>query len=146
MIIYNPGKEIEYRYRLAVQYLNDAENAYNRRDWRFCVASAQMAVENAAKTLISIHRIPSWSHDPSRELLELIDKFPKEYKEEIEELANYAHILAPEYARTSYGDPILGLTPWELYNEEYARKCLEIAKKAIKIMKKIIKTLLGIEN
>ncbi|OYT25338.1 MAG: DNA-binding protein [Thermoprotei archaeon ex4572_64] len=142
MIIYNPKREIEYRYKLAVQYLNDAENAYSRRDWRSCVASAQMAVENAAKTLIAIHRVPSWSHDPSRELIELIDKFPKEFEEKIQELANYAHILAPEHARTSYGDPTLGLTPWELYDEEYARKCLEIARKAVEIMKRVIEVVL----
>jgi len=70
----DPEAEVNYRVKLAEQYLADAEGAYGREDYRTTVASSQLAVENAAKAVISAYRIPSWSHDPSHELRDLIEQ------------------------------------------------------------------------
>jgi HEPN domain-containing protein len=50
----NPRSEIEYRMRLALRYLEDAEEAYGRWDYRGAVASSQLAAENAAKAVVAV--------------------------------------------------------------------------------------------
>ncbi|MCC6065763.1 MAG: HEPN domain-containing protein, partial [Thermofilum sp.] len=67
----NPLSEVEYRERLAERYLADAEGAFERGDFRGTVASSQLAAENAAKAVVAVYRVPSWSHDPSHELREV---------------------------------------------------------------------------
>jgi HEPN domain-containing protein len=63
--VFDPVDEVRYRYKPAVNYLSDAEEDLSRGRWRNAVASAQLAAENAAKAVIAVYRIPSWSHDPS---------------------------------------------------------------------------------
>ncbi|MFP3485529.1 MAG: HEPN domain-containing protein [Vulcanisaeta sp.] len=76
--MFDPMDEVRYRYRLAINYLRDANEAFNRGDWRGTVANAQLSAENAAKAVIAVYRVPSWSHDPSGELQELVDRMPRE--------------------------------------------------------------------
>jgi len=107
----DPGGEVSYRARLALGYLRDAEESYRRGDYRGAVASSQMCAENSAKAVIAIYRIPSWSHDPSGELLEVAQHLRPDLRELASELAEIARRLAPEHGRTTYGEPIRGLTP-----------------------------------
>jgi len=81
---------------------------------------SQLAVENYAKTLIALFEVPTWSHDPSAQLLRLLDRFPVNLRGRVEELAAIARELAAEHGRTSYGEPTLGLTPDEVYSEKEA--------------------------
>jgi len=138
MIKHDPMEEVKYRARLAKGYLDSATRLFQLNDWRGVVANAQLAAENAAKAIISLFREPSWSHDPSLELSEIKSNLPTEYHELIDELAMIAHRLAPEHARSTYGEPSLGLTPWDIYKEADARKALDMAKRSIKIMEKLI--------
>lgn len=131
-------EEISYRVKIAERYLKEASNAYRRRDYRLVVASSQLSVENAAKAVIAVFRIPSWSHDPSNELLELLNQLPEHIKNYARELANIARTLAPEHGRATYGEPLRGLTPWELYSEKEATQSLEMATRARELMKKIL--------
>jgi len=66
----DPKEEVDYRIKLAKQYLKSAE-AFNRKDYRATVAESQLAVENFAKAVIAFFRIPSWSHNLAPELKEL---------------------------------------------------------------------------
>jgi len=120
--MFDPIDEVKYRYRLAVNYLREADEAFSIGDWRGTVANAQLSAENAAKAVIAAYRVPSWSHDPSDELRELIDRMLGDLVDLIIELANIAKTLAPEHGRSTYGEPSRGLTPWDIYNKGDAEK------------------------
>ena len=137
----NPLGEVSYRLKLAVHYLKDAEDAYRRGDYRGTVASSQLSTENAAKAVIAFFRIPSWSHDPAPELRELLNEFPVHTRELVEELADIAESLAPEHGRATYGEPLRGLTPWDIYNKEDADRALNSARRAIALSRRILKEL-----
>ena len=139
--MFDPMDEVRYRYRLAINYLRDANEAFNRGDWRGTVANAQLSAENAAKAVITVYRVPSWSHDPSGELQELVNRMPRELADLVIELANIAKRLAPEHGRSTYGEPSMGLTPWDIYTQGDAENALGMAKRAIEIMKAILRTL-----
>ncbi|MFP3296280.1 MAG: HEPN domain-containing protein [Vulcanisaeta sp.] len=139
--MFDPMDEVRYRYKLAINYLRDANEAFNRDDWRGTVANAQLSAENAAKAVIAVYRVPSWSHDPSGELQELVDRMPRELADLVIELANIAKRLAPEHGRSTYGEPSMGLTPWDIYTQGDAENALGMAKRAVEIMKAILRTL-----
>ncbi len=139
--MFDPMDEVRYRYKLAINYLRDANEAFNRGDWRGTVANAQLSAENAAKAVIAVYRVPSWSHDPSGELQELVDRMPRELADLVIELANIAKRLAPEHGRSTYGEPSMGLTPWDIYTQGDAENALGMAKRAVEIMKTILRTL-----
>ncbi|MFP3237166.1 MAG: HEPN domain-containing protein [Vulcanisaeta sp.] len=139
--MFDPMDEVRYRYKLAINYLRDANEAFNRGDWRGTVANAQLSAENAAKAVITVYRVPSWSHDPSGELQELVDRMPRELADLVIELANIAKRLAPEHGRSTYGEPSMGLTPWDIYTQGDAENALGMAKRAVEIMKAILRTL-----
>jgi len=137
----NPQKEVRYRVELAKRYLREAEEAIKRKDYRNTVASSQLCVENAAKAIIALYRIPSWSHDPSHELLEITPQLKPELRKLAKELAEIARKLAPEHGRAAYGEPTRGLTPWDIYGEEDALEALSMARRAWRIMKTILEEL-----
>ncbi len=139
--MFDPMDEVRYRYKLAINYLRDANEAFNRGDWRGTVANAQLSAENAAKAVIAVYRVPSWSHDPSGELQELVDRMPRELTDLVIELASIARRLAPEHGRSTYGEPSMGLTPWDIYTQGDAENALGMAKRAVEIMKTILRTL-----
>jgi HEPN domain-containing protein len=135
---FNPRREVEYRIELATRFLEEAEKAWSSGDWRRVVESSQLASENAAKSVIAIYRIPSWSHDPYEELVEIsLDLNPK-YRKPISRLAEIAHELAPEHGRVIYGEPGRGVTPWDLYSREDAENALDKAREAVKTAKNLI--------
>jgi len=127
----NPLNEVLFRIRLAERYLEDADGAHRRGDNRGTVSSSQLSVENSAKAVVAFFRIPSWSHDLSPELRELLESIPLGTRPLAEELAGIAEELAPEHGRSIYGEPIRGLTPWDIYSEEDAAATLQKAKRAI---------------
>jgi len=137
----NPLGEVSYRLKLAVHYLKDAEDAYRRGDYRGTVVSSQPSTENAAKAVIAFFRIPSWSHDPAPELRELLNEFLMHTRELVEELADIAESLAPEHGRATYGEPLRGLTPWDIYNKEDADRALNSARRATALSRRILKEL-----
>lgn len=138
---FTPLSEVRYRAKLAERYLADAEDAFKRGDFRGTVAASQLAAENAAKAVVAVYRVPSWSHDPSHELREAAAQMPASLKPLAEELASMAELLAPEHGRATYGEPTRGLTPWELYTREDAETALQRAKKAVELANTILKKL-----
>jgi len=135
----NPKGEVRYRLKLAERYLADAESSFRRGDYRATVASSQLSTENSAKAVIALFRVPSWSHDPSHELREVLRQLPEGVRQLARELADYAQALAPEHGRSTYGEPIRGLTPWEIYSKEDAERALEYARKALCCARAIIR-------
>jgi len=142
----NSINEILYRINLAKKYLEEAEKAYGRSDWRTTVSFSQLSAGNSGKAVIAFYRIPSWSQDPSPELLEIISMMPSEMTERIEKLAEITRSLALEHGRSTYGEPLRGLTPWEIYTDEDAEKSLQMAREAFHYAVTILKELdIGIE-
>ena len=137
----DPSSEVAYRARMAELYLADAEGAYSRNDFRGTVASSQLAAENAAKAVVAVYRVPSWSHDPSHELREVLSQVPERLRPLLEELASIAETLAPEHGRATYGEPTRGLTPWDIYGRSDAERALSYARRAVEIMRATLRKL-----
>ncbi|MBS7655101.1 HEPN domain-containing protein [Candidatus Bathyarchaeota archaeon] len=137
----DPTSEVNYRCKLALEYLKKAEKFLNTGDYKESVEASQLSIESAAKAIIALKRIPSWTHDPSSELIEVMHELSLEQKNFIEELAYLAHELAPEHGIATYGKPTEGITPWELYNEEKAYKALKKAKRANELVDAILKNI-----
>jgi len=129
----DPVEEVYYRFRLALEHLDTAKRRFNAEDWPGVVESTQLAVENLAKAIISHFHLPSWTHDPSLELLEISKNISPEIKLYINRLAEIVSDLAPEHGRTSYGIPSERLTPREIYNKSKAENALRKASNALKI-------------
>jgi len=138
---FNPLSDVAYRRKLTNKYLKEAGENFKRGDYRRTVESAQLATENAAKAIIALYHVPSWSHDPSIELLELLKKLPKELEVKARKLAQIAHKLAPEHGRVTYGEPVRGVTPWELYKKKDAEEALIMAKDCVKLLREILKNM-----
>ena len=103
----NSEEEASYRLTLAEGYLKRAQEAATHKDYLSVISNSQLAVENSAKTIISCFRIPSWSHDPSGELLEVEEENRDKIQQRIGSdilndfkiLALFCRDLAPEHGR-----------------------------------------------
>lgn len=137
----NPVREIRYRFRLATEHMKRAERLFKLRDWVGVVNSVQLAVENFAKALIAAFEVPTWSHDPSTQLLKLLDRFPSSLRDDIQVIARVVRELAPEHGRSTYGEPSRGLTPSELYREGHASEALDKAVKVLDATRKVLEAL-----
>ncbi|MBO3802049.1 MAG: HEPN domain-containing protein [Candidatus Brockarchaeota archaeon] len=124
--------------------MKDAEEAFRRSDWRIVVASSQSCAENAAKGVIAFFKVPSWSHDPSSELIDILSSIPSNVKKLGEGLVSIVRALAPEHGRSTYGEPTRGLTPWDIYSAADAERALGMAREALENAVMILKGL-GVE-
>ncbi|RLF13320.1 MAG: DNA-binding protein [Thermoprotei archaeon] len=134
----DPLDEVTYRLRLAEEHLQAALKRLKSRDWAGAVEASQLTAENAAKAVIAHSMMPSWSHDPSDELLEAAESLPRSLKRAVKALAAITRRLPPEHGRTSYGLPEERLTPSALYNPEKARRAVKSAKGALNLAKRIL--------
>jgi len=137
----NPLSEVRYRYRLAVEQLERAENLFSLKDWVGTVSSSQIAVENFAKAVIAAFEVPTWSHDPSNQLNSLIERLPSHMSEDVRELATLTREMAPEHGRSTYGETGAGLTPSDIYREGHASNALKMCRKARAIAEKALNRL-----
>ena len=136
MTFFDPAEEASYRLRLAGEHLRRAERSLKAGDWPMAVHFSQLAAENAAKALIAVFEVPARTHDPSDQLLGLLDRLPVE-------LVEVAHELAPEHARSTYGLPAEGLTPSDIYDRAYAEECVRKARRALGAAERALSVLMG---
>jgi HEPN domain-containing protein len=127
----NPGEEVMYRLALAREHLERARKRLRVEDWAGVVEAAQLSAENAAKAVIAHFHVPSWSHDPSRELQELVTQLPPTLVGAALKLATIVRELAPEHGVATYGVPQERLTPAQLYTREKASNALKLAEDAL---------------
>jgi len=131
---------------LAERHLNRAQSFITDEGYDDSVGKAQLSVENSVKAIISCFRIPSWSHDPSGELEEVISAnrnaivklFGEGYLDTIMEACQAAAKLAPEHGKTTYGDVISYKPPWEIYDRNNAEEAVASAGKAFKVAKSFV--------
>lgn len=144
-------EEARYRLELSKGRLRRAVEALRRRDYVDCISEAQLSAENAAKAFIAVFRIPSWSHDPSSEVREVLmenrgciaERLGVDFIRDLEELASTAEGLAPEHGRVTYGDPERRIPPWEIFTEADARDALNRAERAYKIAERFLERWYG---
>jgi len=137
----DPREEVIYRFNLALEQVETATRRFSIEDWVGVVQASQLAVENAAKAIISHFFMPSWTHNPSGELKVISTRFPERLKEDINQLIEIVSTLAPEHGRTSYGIPTRRITPRQIYDRLKAREALNMALKAISISRRILEYL-----
>lgn len=143
----NPKEEALYRLELARGHLERARKALALGDFADTMGEAQLSVENSAKAVISCFQIPSWSHDPSEELLDviksnrlrIIELLGEEFLRRLKGLAEKVHVIAPEHGRSTYGDVERRIPPWRIYSQEDARKGLDYAEDSYKIAESFVK-------
>jgi HEPN domain-containing protein len=75
--VIDPIGEARYRFRLASGHLARAERLLTLGDWAGVVHFSQLAVGNFAKAVTALYEVPTWSHDPSNQLLGLLDRAPQ---------------------------------------------------------------------
>jgi len=137
----DPGEEVAYRLALAREHLDRAKKRFDIEDWAGVVEAAQLTAEKAAKAVIAHFHVPSWSHDPSGELQELVAQLPSTLATDVLKLATIARELAPEHGIATYGVPQERLTPAQLYSREKAAKTLKLAEEALEIAMLILREL-----
>lgn len=140
-------EEAEYRLSLAESNLRDSKKFLGDKLYRWAVLSAQLSVENSAKAVISCFRIPSWLHDPSVELEDVLrdwkDDISRRFEENIVEalkrLAEAASELAPEHGRATYGIIERRVLPSEIYGEPEAQRAVCRAEEGCKTADRFVK-------
>jgi HEPN domain-containing protein len=129
-------EEARYRLRLAEGYLQEAEQLLGVSQWRACVSSAQLAVENSPKAVLALVGPLPKSHDLSAMLLDAAGDLGlgEESLPVLQRLAECARLLGfREHIMTDYGDELAYRTPWEIYEEGRARRAFAVAQEAYRI-------------
>lgn len=131
----NSSDDAKYRLRIAVGFCDEAERNFNRSEWRACVDDAQLAVENAAKAIISCFHPAARTHEPEKELQNTLDthkNLPADVTDAISAVIVCCQALGwNAHVRTDYGDETTRRTPWELFDEPQAKNALQHAREAV---------------
>lgn len=131
----------QYRFKIAQGFLGEARQDVDLRRWRSAVDNAQLAVENAAKSVLALVGPVGRTHNPAIQLRRFSKEglFPSDWQERVRQLAERAETLGPDvHIQTDYGDEVAGRTPWELFDETDARQALAIVENAVVLAKGII--------
>jgi HEPN domain-containing protein len=142
----NSSADAAYRLELARGYLKESEDALNVERWWACVASAQIAIENAGKTMIACFEPVEKVHAVSPQLKDLLKqtRLDADLKNEIaQHLTIFARYGAAEHIRTTYGDDKTHTPPWRMYQEEDARRAIADAQTVVQLAQKMIQRYFG---
>lgn len=137
-------QETKYRLEITRFHLRGAEEEWQEFQetkagdhLAHCISQAQLCIENAAKSILTTRGLPSKSHNPSKELREMVeglrDQFEHEFLSQVLELADWVEEVAPEHFRSNYGDEKRLILPSELYEPIWTEKVLNRARTAAEI-------------
>lgn len=132
--------EVEIRLRDAQASLSTAQRLFLAEDYRAVVQNAQLCIELSAKAMIAYYEEPAWTHDPSEELLKILEEHGEEIAEmlgnEVESLYTLAmdvRVAAPWHARSTYGmrsKDGIWLPAMDVCTKEMAEGLLERARRS----------------
>lgn len=142
----NSKDDFNYTKSLAEGFLKEAEQDLNLERYRSCVDNSQLAVENAAKSVIVLFTPLEKTHTPEEKLKLLLEEnIDEKIKIEIKKFLPLLEKLGfREHILSDYGDEEKRILPWELFNHQDAQESLEVAKKAVDLAK-VIAQLMGVE-
>lgn len=142
----NSKDDFNYRKNLAEGFLKEAEQDLNLERYRSCIDNSQLAVENAAKSVIVLFAPLEKTHTPEEKLKLLLEQIRDEkIKIEIKNLLPLLEKLGfREHILSDYGDEEKGILPWELFNQQDAEEAIEVARKTVDLAKGIAR-LVGVE-
>lgn len=136
----------EYRLKLAEGFLDEALEDYALQRWRSCVDNAQLSIENAGKTVLSLFSVASKTHDPAQPIAALLHsgRISGEAASLVEQIL--PHLLAfgsAEHMLTDCGDESTGTPPWDLFTEESARDALTSARRCAEVARTLYNVAAG---
>ncbi len=126
--------------KLARRYLEWAEADFQSGDWSRCVASAQLAVENAGKSIVACYGPVPRTHDPAEAIAELVmPALPEDLAVELKEvLPLFREYGGRVHVAATYGDERHLVAPWEIFREEDARRAVEAARQCVHLAEKVL--------
>ena len=134
--------DAKYRFRIAQGFLEESRQDVALTRWHSAVDNAQLATENAAKSVLTLVGPVGRTHQPALLLRQALQVFSPSHQQYVERLSEQAQMLGFDvHVQTDYGDEMEGVTPWELFNEDNARSALAIAEEAVKLAQLIIEAL-----
>lgn len=136
--------EAGYRLKLAEGFLAEARQDLILNRWRSAVDNAQLAVENAAKSVLALVGPVGRTHNPSVPLRSALGEglFPTEVQPAVARLTEQAELLGPDvHIQTDYGDELGNLTPWELFDGSDAAQSVTIAEEAVSLAQAVIEAI-----
>jgi HEPN domain-containing protein len=140
------GNDAQYRLKVAQGFLVEARQDVDLERWRSAVDNAQLAVENAAKAVLSLAGPVGRSHNPATQLRQVLhDKlFAAPQDDQVQRVAELAEMMGADvHIQTDYGDEVSGRTPWELFNEVDARRSVDMADEAVQLTRAIAQSVLN---
>ena len=138
------SSDAEYRLRVAQGFLDEARQDVALRRWRSAVDNAQLAVENAAKSVLALLGPVGRTHNPAVQLGQALSdsRLPLHERDDVRRLAEQAEMLGPDiHVQTDYGDEMGGRTPWELFDDTDARQSVAIAEEAVDLAQAIVRSI-----
>lgn len=134
-------QDANYRLRVAIGFLNEAQQDLALQRWRSCMDNAQLPVEHAAKAVLALLGPVGRTHNPAIQLRQSLSdgRFAPAQQNQIMQLAERAERLGADiHIQTDYGDEVGGRTPWELFDEADAQQALAFAQEAVSLANTII--------
>lgn len=140
----------------AIKLFNDAKQALARgkslmieKDYRWATQCAQVCIELSAKAVISCFTEFEWTHNPSRQLLEVIEKnkhkiieiFGEGVIEELRQIAEDCEFAYPWHGRSVYGEIISAneyVSAVDICTEDVAKDLINRAERTHSIVEKFI--------
>lgn len=136
----NSEEDAAYRLRMAEKFLTEAEEDLGLSRWRSCVDNAQLATENAAKSILAIIEPVQKTHEPVHRLQALIEAhvFARDVAKDIEaSLSDFRQLGFETHLLSDYGDEASRRDPWELFGEDDAREALGIARRCGAVARRV---------
>ena len=134
-------EQVAYRLALAKGFLAEAEQDLQLERWRSCVDNAQLAVENAGKTVLARFNVLSKTHDPARQVTILLQDptLPLEIVEKLQQmLPDLLALGAAEHFLTDYGDEATYTLPWDLFTRASATAALQAAQRTFTLAQELV--------
>ena len=138
----NSREDVDYRLNLAKGFLKEAEEDFQMKRWRSCVASAQLSVENSGKAILMIFGISPKTHEPARHLAKLAQnaEIQDEIRNRIKDvLPEFLTLGVEEHFMTDYGDESSYRLPWDIFDKKSAQLALNAAQRCYSATENIIK-------
>ena len=131
---------VRYRLRLAEGFLKEVEEDFGIERWRSCVDNAQLATENAGKSVLALFGVVPKTHDPAQQIARILRTrdLPWSLRSAMEKmLPELLALGSAEHFLTDYGDEVAYKSPWEIFDKSAADVALEAARRSLESARSI---------